>query len=109
MLGNLQGVSRRMHCHRLRQVGERLGRDIFKLGGDHVTMRRQVVERFAIVVGAGQVLAGESTGRAMRIWIEHDDVVTEAARGNREHAPKLPAAEHSDSAAGKSGHLFDGR
>ena len=98
-----------MDRDRLRQVSERIGRDIFKLGGDYRTVLRQVVECFTIIVGTSQMFAGETTGRAARIGIEYDDLVAHGARRSDEHAPQLSAAKHAEGTTGKNGHLFDGR
>jgi hypothetical protein len=69
--------------------------------GHHVDLAGELERGVDVVERADHHLVGDLAGRAARVAIEHDDAIAHAARGDRQHAAELAAAEDADGGAGQ--------
>src|SRR5205807_752520 len=97
---DVQHLRRRVDRPQLGDRGERLGRDVLELEGDHVHAGGKAPGRVEVVVGGDDLLVGDLAGGAVVGRVEGVNAVAHAAGGDGEHAAELPAAEDADGAAG---------
>src|SRR5690606_26227421 len=65
-------------------------------GGHRGAFVAQNIERDVVVVGGDQVAVGDEAGGAVRVGVEHPDLVAHLVRGGNEKAAELAAAEHAE-------------
>ena len=95
VLAHRHGRRRGANRYELGEIIERIGGDVLKFGGNGRAVLCQLVECGVVVVGRRQVALGNLAGRAVRIGVEHPDLVAEFVRGRDEEAAKLAATEHA--------------
>src|SRR5688572_25858844 len=92
-----RGAKRRMLLGR----GQRLGGDLLDLEGDDRHAAGQRRRGLRVVEAGGDHLLDDRGGRAMGIGVEDVHLVAERTRGQRGHAPELPAAQDAERRAGQ--------
>ena len=93
------------HPAMVRQLDQAGRRHVLEFGGDGGTGGAELLQRGVVGVVGLQVDIGHLPGGAGQIGVQHHDLVAHGARGDREHAAELAAAEDAEggSAAGSCG------
>src|SRR5690606_16437661 len=96
LLRDVQHRAVRPHGHDLHNRLRRRGRDVLELEGHDVDAARERADGIQVVVRGGDFDVGDLTGGCVRVGGEDMNAIAEPARGHREHAPELPAAEDAE-------------
>jgi hypothetical protein len=92
----------------LRELRERVGRDVLELGRDRGTELGQPRQALRVEVAGADVVVRDQPGRAGRVGIEHGRRIAHLLRGMHEHAGELAAAHHAQGGAGRDERLRRG-
>ena len=101
ILGDAHRVGIRPHRAEPVEVFQAVGRDVLELGGDGRAFVTQHLQGGVVRIPGLQMLPCYTSGRTVRIRIEHDHVIAHAVCGQCEHAAQLAAAQYTQCRAGQ--------
>ena len=103
ILRNRHGVGAGRHAAMAGKFDQAGCRYVFEFRGDGRALFTQLLERSGVRVIRLNVCISHLSGRARCIRVEHHHPVTHRARGQREQAAKLAAAEYAQGGTGQNG------
>ena len=99
ILHNCDGIGTRRYTAICGKRDQARGRHVFEFGRHCCARLAEFAQRVGVVVLRLHMHVGHLPGRAFGIGVEHHDPVAHRARGNREHAAELTAAQYAQRSA----------